>query len=393
MKIHVPTAGPGRPAVALQYAHKRRIFDETGATMKLMIPEYIEAISPYVPGKPLEELEREYGISDSIKLASNENPLGPSPKALEAIRERLSNLNRYPDGTGHDLTRKIAARHQVAPENVVIGNGSDDVIALLIQATVRPGDRVIVPQPSFLMYAISATAAGAVVDRVPLHHMQMDLAAMADRVTEDTRLVFVCNPNNPTGTIISQRDFDQFVARLPEHVLVVVDEAYVDFVRNADCLKTGRSEDIHRPLVTLRTFSKAYGLAGLRVGYGIMPSPLAGMLHRVRQPFNVNALAQAAAAAALDDREFLQRSVDLVHRGLDSLYAALDRMGLTYFATEANFFLIDVGQPADAVFEKMLRQGVIVRSMRSYGYPEYIRVNVGLERENQRFLEALERVL
>jgi len=361
--------------------------------MKLMIPDHIRAISPYVPGKPLEELEREYGIRDSIKLASNENPLGPSPKALKAIRQALSSLHRYPDGAGHDLIRKIARVNGVAAENVVIGNGSDDIIAMLVQAFVRPGSRVIVPQPSFLMYDISATAAGAVVDRVPLAGLGLDLEAMAERVTADTRLIFVCNPNNPTGTVVTRTAFDRFMARLPDHVVVVVDEAYIEFARNPDCLKTGSPADLTRPLVTLRTFSKAYGLAGLRVGYGIMPAELAGLLHRVRQPFNVNALAQAAAAAALDDRDFLQRAIRLIHDGLESLYAALDRLGLDYFQTESNFFLIDVKRPADEVFEEMLRQGVIVRSMRTYGYPRYIRVNVGLEEENRRFVRALETVL
>ncbi len=361
--------------------------------MKLMIPDYIQAISPYVPGKPLEELEREYDISDPVKLASNENPLGPSPKALAALRERLSNLHRYPDGAGHDLVRQIAAHHRIETDNVVIGNGSDDIIALLVQATVRPGDRVVVPHPSFLMYDITATAAGAVVDRVPLRDLTMDLAAMAERASEETRLVFVCNPNNPTGTTVSQADFDRFMQRLPDHVVVVVDEAYIEFVRRADCLRTGRPEDLQRPLVTLRTFSKAYGLAGLRIGYGIMPSELAGILHRIRQPFNVNALAQTAAAAALGDRDFLGRSVGLVHRGLDYLYAALDRLRVSYFTTDANFFLIDVGRPADEVFDNLLRQGVIVRSMRSYGFPQHIRVNVGLESENQRLIEALQVVL
>jgi len=361
--------------------------------MKLMIPDHIRAISPYVPGKPLAELEREYGIRDSIKLASNENPLGPSPKAMEAIGQVMSSLHRYPDGAGHDLIQKIARVNDVAPENVVIGNGSDDMIAMLVQAFIRPGNRVIVPLPSFLMYDIAATAAGAVVDRVPLDGLGLDLTAMAERVTADTRLIFVCNPNNPTGTVVSRTAFDNFMERLPDHVAVVVDEAYIEFARNPDCLKTGSPADLTRLLVTLRTFSKAYGLAGLRVGYGIMPAELAGLLHRVRQPFNVNALAQAAAAAALDDRDFLQRSVRLVHDGLERLYAALDRLGLDYFQTESNFFLIDMKQPADDVFEKMLRQGVIVRSMRAYGYPHYIRINVGLEEENRRFIQALKTIL
>jgi histidinol-phosphate aminotransferase len=216
---------------------------------------------------------------------------------------------------------------------------------------------------------------------------------MADRIDDSTRLVFICNPNNPTGTVVSQADFDGFMQRVPENVVVVVDEAYIEFARDPDCLKTGRPSDLARPLVTLRTFSKVYGLAGLRVGYGIMPAGLADILHRVRQPFNVNTLAQSAATAALDDSDFLKQTLDLVHGGLDELYAGLDRMGLTYFDTQTNFFLIDVGQPAAAVFENMLRQGVIVRSMKAYGFPNYIRVNVGLETENRRFLNALEAVL
>ncbi|GAB6908483.1 Histidinol-phosphate aminotransferase [Desulfosarcina cetonica] len=361
--------------------------------MKLNIPDYIQAIAPYVPGKPLEALEREYGIRDSVKLASNENPLGPSPKALAAIRQSLAALHRYPDGAGHTLTEKIATVNGVPPANVVIGNGSDDIIALLVRALVRPGDGVMVPYPSFLMYDISAHAAGARVDAVPLKGLAMDLDAMAERVTDETRLVFICNPNNPTGTVIHREAFNAFMKRLPESAVVVVDEAYIEFVRDPLCLKTGRTEDLDRPLVTLRTFSKVYGLAGLRVGYGIMPAALAEMLHRVRQPFNVNSLAQAAAVAALDDREFLERTVDLVHRGLDTLYEGLDALGLTYHRSETNFFLIDVAQPAAVIFEKMLRQGVIVRSMQAYGFPHHIRINVGLEAENQRFLKALETVL
>jgi histidinol-phosphate aminotransferase len=361
--------------------------------MKLKIPDYIQAIAPYVPGKPMDALEREYGITDSIKLASNENPLGPSPKALAAIQACLSGLHRYPDGAGHGLTRKIARTYGVPPDNVVIGNGSDDIIALLARALIQPGDQVVVPCPSFLMYDITATAAGARVARVPLKHLRMDLDAMAASVSDETRLIFVCNPNNPTGSVVSRKAFDRFMDRLPEHVVVVVDEAYIEFARDADCLRTGQPADLDRPLVTLRTFSKAYGLAGLRIGYGIMPAFLAEVLHRVRQPFNVNAIAQTAAAAALDDRTFLRQSIDLVHHGLQTLYDGLDRLGLAYHKTEANFFLIDVKQPADGLFEKMLRQGVIVRSMRAYGFPDHIRINVGRESENRRFLEALASVL
>jgi histidinol-phosphate aminotransferase len=361
--------------------------------MRLTIPDYIQTIAPYVPGKPLEALEREYGISDSVKLASNENPLGPCPAALAAIHQGLATLHRYPDGAGHTLIHKIARFHGVSPRNIIVGNGSDDIIALLVRALVQPGDRVIVPRPTFLMYDITATAAGAVVESVPLKNLTMDLEAMAERVDADTRLIFICNPNNPTGTVVTQKNFDGLMDRLPDDVVVVVDEAYIEFARHPDCVRTGRATDLERPLVTLRTFSKAYGLAGLRVGYGIMPEGLAEVLNRVRQPFNVNALAQIAASAALEDQAFVNRTVDLVHRGLEDLYAALDELGLTYFKTEANFFLIDVGRPADAVFEAMLRQGVIVRSMRSYGFPTYIRINAGLEAENRRFVKALETVL
>lgn len=361
--------------------------------MKLPIPDYIQAIAPYVPGKPIEALAREYGVKDSVKLASNENPLGPSPMAIAAVRDCLDGLHRYPDGAGHRLTCKIARVNGIDPENVVIGNGSDDIIALLVRALVCPGDRVVVPKPSFLMYAITADAAGAVVDAVPLRDMTMDLDAMAARITDRTRLVFICNPNNPTGTVVSQAAFDAFMGRVPEGVVVVVDEAYIEFVSTTDCLKTGQVQDLERPLVTLRTFSKAYGLAGLRVGYGIMPAALAEVLHRVRQPFNVNAIAQAAATAALDDHAFLAKSVRLVHDGLGWLYDRIARLGLTCYPTESNFFLIDLGRPADEIFQQMLYQGVIVRSMASYGFPTCIRINVGLPSENRRFVEALEAVL
>jgi histidinol-phosphate aminotransferase len=346
-----------------------------------------------VPGKPIETLEREYGISDSIKLASNENPLGPSPRAVAAVRGALDKLHRYPDGAGHLLTHRLARFLSVAPEQIVIGNGSDDIMALLARVLLQPGDEVVVPQPSFLLYTVTAQSACAVPVAVPLKRMAIDLEAMRANVGERTRLIFICNPNNPTGTVVSRSAFESFLASLPKHVVVVVDEAYIEFVRDPSCFTGISYLDADIAVVTLRTFSKLYGLAGLRIGYGVMPRELADMLHRVRMPFNVNSLAQAAAVAALDDTEFTRRTLEVIHSGLDDLYAGLDRRKINYYPTQSNFFLVDVDRDADEVFEAMLRQGVIVRSMRSYGYPRFIRVNVGLPTENARLLEALDRVL
>lgn len=357
--------------------------------MKLPVPEYIQKISPYVPGKPIEELEREYGISDSIKLASNENPLGPSPKALEALKTTLGSLNRYPDGSGFHLVRTIADTLKIPGEAIVLGNGSDDIIALLAKVFLAPGDEAILPTPSFLMYEISVRACGGAPVFVPLKSLSIDLEAMLDAVTSRTRMLFLCNPNNPTGAVIHRERFAEFLERLPTEMIVVIDEAYIEFVRDPDCLQGLAFVDSSPPVVVLRTFSKLYGLAGLRVGYGVMAPALAGFIHRVRQPFNVNTVAQAAAAAALSDAEFVEKTLDLVHKGLDDLYDALDRMGFKYFPTQSNFFMIDVERSADEVFEAMLRQGVIVRSMRSYGFPSYIRINAGLPGENRRFISAL----
>ena len=362
--------------------------------MKMHIPSYISDIAPYVPGKPIETLEREYGIAGSIKLASNENPLGPSPRALEAIATAIRNLNRYPDGAGFRLLDGLASHLRVNPRQIVIGNGSDDILGMLARALLQPGDEVIVPTPSFLMYTIVTQSAGAVPVSIPLKQMRVDLDEVLNRCNEKTRLVFICNPNNPTGTTVSRREFNAFLGKVPGHIAVVVDEAYVEFARDPD-LAGGiiHLDNEEPPVVTLRTFSKVYGLAGLRVGYGIMPAALAELLNRVRMPFNVNSLAQTAAAAALDDVEFIEKSVKLVHGGLDYLYHELDRRGIGYFPSQANFFLIDVRKDANLVFEGLLQQGVIVRSMSTYGYPQYIRVNVGLPEENERFLKALDMVL
>jgi histidinol-phosphate aminotransferase len=355
--------------------------------------EHLLEIPPYVPGKPMAELAREYGISDCIKLVSNENPLGPSPAALAAIEAHLGDLHRYPDGAGHDLTHKLAAKYQVAPEQLVLGNGSDEIIGLLAQALLGPGDEVLIPSPSFLMYEISVRSMGAIPRFVPLKDLAIDLDGLVGQVNQHTRLVFICNPNNPTGTAITVDDMRAFLSQLPKRVVVAVDEAYIEFASDPTCFNSLRHDAGSPRLVTLRTFSKAYGLAGLRVGYGVMPTALADVLQRIRPPFNVNSIAQVAAAAALADDRFLRETIELVHAGLKALAAALDRMGLRHYPTQSNFFLIDVERPADQVFEQLLQRGVIVRSMRSYGFERFIRINIGLPEENARFIEALEAVL
>ncbi len=361
--------------------------------MNVNIPEYILAIKPYKPGKPLEELEREYGIKDSIKLASNENPLGPSPKAAAAMQAAIANLHRYPDSSGYHLINKIAEKLGLAPGQIVLGNGSDDVIGMLTRAYLRAGNEAVMTAPSFLMYEIFVRAVGARPVFVPLKSLAVDLDAMVSAVTPRTRMIFLNNPNNPTGTFITQTDFEDVLSRLPDHVVVVLDEAYIEFATDPQCANGIEFIQNNRPLAVLRTFSKIYGLAGIRIGYGVMPSEMASLLNRIRQPFNVNSLAQAAAAAALDDDAFLHQTKNLIHQELKFMQAHLKNIGVEFFPTQANFFLIDVKVDADSVFHMMLREGVIVRSMTSYGFPHYIRVNAGLRQENIRFLNVLEKVL
>jgi len=361
--------------------------------VKLCVPDYILSLKPYVAGKPLEELEREYGITNAIKLASNENPLGPSPKAMKAIRQAVEDLHRYPNGGSYHLHESISKRFDVKSENIVLGNGSDDIIAMLARVLLQPGDEAVLPRPSFLFYEIMIRCSGAVPVEVPLKGTSINLDGMLECISPKTRLVFITNPHNPTGSLISKKALDNFVTALPADVVLVLDEAYIEFVRDQDCPNSIDYLDSGKIVVGLRTFSKAYGLAGLRIGFGLMPSSIADILNRVRQPFNVNSLAQDAAIAALEDESFLEETVKLVSDELDFIYAALDDLGMEYFKSQANFLLIKVGKDANEVFEDLLKQGVIVRSMTSYGYPDCIRVNVGLHDENVRFLEALGKVV
>jgi histidinol-phosphate aminotransferase len=361
--------------------------------MKLSIPDHILTLKPYVAGKPLEELEREYGITNAVKLASNENPLGPSPMAVKAIQRAVEKMHRYPNGGSYDLIGRLSKRLNLNRENIVLGNGSDDIIAMLAQVLLQPGDEAVLPLPSFLFYDIVIRSFGATPVGVPLKSHSTDLDGMLASINSKTRLVFVNNPHNPTGSLISRKSLEAFIAALPADIVLVIDEAYIEFVRDRDCPDSIDYLKSDKIVVGLRTFSKAYGLAGLRIGYGLMPSFLADLLNRVRQPFNVNSLAQAGAIAVLEDEEFLANTVALVYHELDFLYAALDNLAIEYLESQANFFLIRVAKSADEVFEDLLKQGVIVRSMTSYGYPDCIRVNVGRHHENVRLLEALEIVL
>lgn len=360
--------------------------------MKINIPQNIAAITPYPPGKPLDELEREYGIKNSIKLASNENPWGPSPKVARALRAELFNLHRYPDGSCYYLVRALAEKTGVSPAEIVMGNGSNEVIEFLVKAFVQEGDEVITSHPSFLMYQKIVQVRGGINHVVPLKNMQHDIQKIKKLVSEKTRLIFIDNPNNPTGTAIPPVDLYRFLSDLPEHVIVVLDEAYVDFMDKklqADIYSLIRNAEGRCPVVSLRTFSKAYGLAGLRVGYGLMAKEIAECLHKVRQPFNINQMAQVGALAALEDEEYYHLTIERTTMGRAYLSREADKLGCKSYPSETNFFLIDVQGNADKLYQAMLYKGVIVRSMSAYGFENFIRVTVGTEEENNRLIKSL----
>lgn len=360
----------------------------------MIIPDHIKQIVPYPPGKPLEELEREYGIKNAIKLASNENPLGPSPKAVEAVMKALPRLHRYPDGSCFYLRRRLSEKFSVPPESIVLGNGSNEIIEMISRAFLQRDDEVVVPEPSFLMYRIVSQIMGARAISVPLKDYRIDLSAMASKVGSRTRVIIVNNPNNPTGTIVSKAEWEAFIKALPPDIVVVVDEAYIEFMPDGVSFNAIDYISSDSPyVVALRTFSKAYGLAGLRIGYGFSHPEIVDYMNRVRQPFNINLLAQEAALAALDDDAFLERTKQTIWQGLAYLYGKLDEMGLSYIPTYTNFFLIEVPGSARAVYQALLRKGVIVRAMDSYGLAKYIRVTVGLPEENERFITSLQEVL
>jgi histidinol-phosphate aminotransferase len=356
------------------------------------VPEYIRSLIPYEPGKPIEEVEREYGISGSVKLASNENPLGPSPRALAVLRERLPELHLYPDGDCFYLKRALAQKLGVQPDRLIFGNGSNEIIELAARTFMRPGDEAVMAEQAFVVYELIVQAVGGKRKTVPLKNFTHDLAAIADAVTPQTRLVFLANPNNPTGTIYRRREWQAFLERISPDVLVIVDEAYFEYVEEADYPNSLDYHARHPAILTLRTFSKLYGLAGLRIGYGIGTKDVIALMQRVRQPFNVNAPAQWAALAALDDTEHVQRSLGVNQQGVKYLQTEFVRLGLSYVPSQANFILVRVGNGPE-VFQRLLQQGVIVRPMVGYKFPEHVRVTVGTMAQNQKLIGALERLI
>ena len=360
----------------------------------LQAPAYVRNLAPYVPGKPVADLAREFGLAerDIVKLASNENPRGPSAAVRAAILRAVDELCRYPDGNGFALKAALSERHGVAPDRIVLGNGSNDILELVTQAFLRPGDQAVYSRHAFAVYPLAVQARGATGIEVPARGFGHDLPAMRAAITPATRVLFVANPNNPTGTWIAPDVLEAFIASIPEDVLLVLDAAYDEYLEPAQQARSAAWTGKYPNLIVSRTFSKAYGLAALRVGYGIMNADVAGMLNRVRQPFNVNALAQAAAVAALADTEYVDASRALNRAGMRELEDGAKALGLEFIPSHGNFLLLRVGD-AERVFRRLLEQGVIVRPVANYALPEYLRITVGLPAENRRFLDALQSAL
>ena len=357
-------------------------------------PDYIRAISPYIPGKPISELAREFGLDekDIIKLASNENPLGPSPKALAAISRAAAELTRYPDGAGFDLKAVLAQRYRVDPAQIVLGNGSNDILELVAHTFLHPGASAVYARHSFAVYPLATQAFGAARVEVPTVEYGHDLDAMRAAIRDDTRIVWVANPNNPTGTWLPPERIRSFIASVPRDVVVVLDEAYNEYLAPELQADSAAWLSEFPNLVVSRTFSKAYGLAALRIGYGLMDGSVAAMLERVRQPFNVNSLAQAAAIAALDDADYVGESYAKNRAGMSQLEAGFAKLGLDFIPSHANFICVKVGgdaKDAARVNHELLKRGIIVRPVGNYALPEFVRVTIGTAAENARFLDAL----
>lgn len=358
------------------------------------VPPHILEIAPYQAGKPLEELQQELGIDEFILLGANENPLGPPPKAVEAMQQAVLHANRYPDSDSFALKHALAQKYGVSGSQLLIGNGSDEVINLLMHTLLTPDDEIVLSQYSFIVYKLVAQAIGVKQVVVPAKtDYAHDLAAMARAITDKTKLVILDNPNNPTGTIVNQETFDAFMQRVPPHVVVITDEAYDDYVEAEDFPQTLPYLQQDRWIVIMKTFSKIYGLAGLRVGYALAPEALVDAANRIRAPYNVNAIAQAAAAAALSDTDHVRKSRKVNEEGKQYLYKAFTEMGVVYIPTQGNFILIDCQRDAGVIAQNMLQSGVIARPVKGYGLPHHLRISIGAQDQNERLITALRQAL
>lgn len=357
--------------------------------------EGVQALSPYQPGKPISELAREFGLDPAsiVKLASNENPLGPSPKALAAIEKTLADLCRYPDGNGYDLKQALSGRFGISADQITLGNGSNDVLEVITRCFAGPDSEVVYSQYAFAVYPLVTQAIGAIGVSVPAKAYGHDLDAMLEAVSERTKLVFVANPNNPTGTVHGAKAIEAFLDRIPTRVLVVLDEAYCEYLRGSEYVDGLSLLERYPNLIVTRTFSKAWGLAALRVGYSVSSPEIANVLNRVRQPFNVDSIAIAAATAVLGDEDYLRRSCEINAKGMAQLQSAFEEMDLAYIPSAGNFISVDVGPDAALINQSLLEQGVIVRPIGGYGLPRHLRVSIGLPEENARFIAALSSAL
>jgi histidinol-phosphate aminotransferase len=363
------------------------------SVMKKAMKKFIMNLTPYPPGKPIEELERELGIGGSIKLASNENPLGPSPKAVNAIRENLNKVHRYPDGSCYYLRQKLAEKFGLPMESIIVGNGSNEIIKLVVHLFLSRDEEVIIPVPTFLMYEKVVKSFDGKIVPVDLSDFSINLSAVFEKISPKTKIIFLSNPNNPTGKALKKEELMDFLHSIPPGIAVIVDEAYIEFATDTNVVSAVEFLDLYHGLVVLRTFSKVYGLAGLRIGYGFASDIIINGMNLIRQPFNVNCLAQVASLAALDDQEFLDKTLSTIKDGLEFLYSQLDLMGIEYIKTQTNFFLIKAPLGAQETYQRMLREGVIIRSMESFGLKDYIRLNVGMPEENERFIKSLKKII
>ncbi len=341
----------------------------------------------------MKEVERELGLKRIVKLASNENPLGPSKKAIAALKKAAAEAHLYPESSSFYLVQKLSAQLKISERQIIIGNGSNEIIELLFRGFLSEGGEVLSSETSFLVYPILTQVCGGRYVTVPMKDYRFDLEALAKAVTSNTKMIFIANPNNPTGTYVSAKEVDLFLKKVPENVLVCFDEAYVDFVEAKNFPDTLKLLQQRKNLVILRTFSKSYGLAGLRIGFGLASEEVVQYLHKVRQPFNVNAMAQAAATAALEDRAFLKRTQKLVFQGRRTLEAGFKKLGLDYLPSQANFVLVNVGVDGDQIFKDLLKKGMIIRSMKAYGFKTWIRVTIGTTPQNKLFLDLLKTYL